>query len=199
MLSNYGPIWLNTHFNHPKEITPEAAAACDRLLRSGIPVNNQTVLLRGVNDTVETQLKLSHCLLKIKVRPYYLFQCDEVQGTEHLRTPVETGINIIEGMRGHTSGLAIPTFVIDLPQGGGKIPVQPNYVLIQTKEELIVRNYKDRIFCFRNPRSSAPSGNGHKNGNGKRAGDPARVPAKQNGKQELAVGTVNENRAVVRP
>jgi lysine 2,3-aminomutase len=184
MLSNYGPIWLNTHFNHPKEVTPEAAAACDRLIRSGVPVNNQTVLLRGIND-------------KIKVRPYYLFQCDEVQGTEHLRTPVETGINIIEGMRGHTSGLAIPTFVIDLPQGGGKIPVQPNYVLIQTKEELIVRNYKDRIFCYRNPRPT-PSGNGHKNGNGKRVTDPVRVAAKQNGKQTIAVGALNENRVIVR-
>jgi lysine 2,3-aminomutase len=197
MLSNYGPIWLNTHFNHPKEVTPEAAAACDRLIRSGVPVNNQTVLLRGINDTVETQLKLSHCLLKIKVRPYYLFQCDEVQGTEHLRTPVETGINIIEGMRGHTSGLAIPTFVIDLPQGGGKIPVQPNYVLIQTKEELIVRNYKDRIFCYRNPRPT-PSGNGHKNGNGKRVTDPVRVAARQNSKQTIAVGALNENRVIVR-
>lgn len=198
MLSKYGPIWLNTHFNHPNEITPEAAAACDRLLRSGMPVNNQTVLLRGINDSAETQLKLSHGLLKIKVRPYYLFQCDEVQGTEHLRTPVETGINIIEDMRGHTSGLAIPNFVIDLPQGGGKIPIQPNYVLIQTKEELIVRNYKDRIFCYRNPRSASPSGNGHKNGNGKRASEPSRVSAKQNGKQALAVGAVDENRAIVR-
>ncbi|MBN2187061.1 MAG: hypothetical protein JW732_06390, partial [Dehalococcoidia bacterium] len=125
-------------------------------------------------------------------------QCDEVQGTEHLRTPVETGITIIEGMRGYTSGLAVPTFVIDLPQGGGKIPVQPNYVLIQTKEELIVRNYKDRIFCYRNPRSSTPSGNGHKNGNGKRASDPVRVSAKQIGKQALAVGAVDEHRAIIR-
>jgi lysine 2,3-aminomutase len=196
MLSKYGTIWLNTHFNHPNEITPEAALACDRLVRSGIPVNNQTVLLKGVNDNVETQMKLSHGLLKIKVRPYYLFQCDEVQGTEHLRTPVETGINIIEAMRGHTSGLAIPTFVIDLPQGGGKIPVQPNYVLIQTKQELIVRNYKDRIFCYRNPRNSASSGNGHKNG--KKTVDPTRSSVRQNGKQSLIVGAVNDNRAVVR-
>jgi lysine 2,3-aminomutase len=141
-------------------------------------------------------MKLSHALLKIKVRPYYLFQCDEVQGTEHLRTPVETGINIIEGMRGHTSGLAIPTFVIDLPQGGGKIPVQPNYVLIQTKQELIVRNFKDRIFCYRNPRGSASSGNGHKNG--KKANEISRLTLGQNGKQALTAGTVNDNRAVVR-
>ena len=153
MLSKYGPIWLNTHFNHPREITPEAAAACDRLLRSGVPVNNQSVLLRGVNDTVETQMKLCQGLLKIKVRPYYLFQCDEVQGTEHLRTPVESGIKIIEGMRGHTSGLAVPTFVIDLPQGGGKVPMQPNYVLAQTEDELLLKNYEGQIFRFRNPNS----------------------------------------------
>ena len=151
VLSKYGPIWLNTHFNHPREITPESAAACDRLLRSGVPVNNQSVLLRGVNDSVETQTKLCQGLLKIKVRPYYLFQCDEVQGTEHLRTPVETGLNIIEGMRGHTSGLAIPTFVIDLPQGGGKIPLQPNYVVSQIDEGLILRNYQGDLFHYRNP------------------------------------------------
>jgi len=152
MLSKQGPIWLNTHFNHPREITPQAAAACDRLLRSGVPVNNQSVLLRGVNDTVETQLKLCQGLLRIKVRPYYLFQCDEVQGTEHLRTPVGTGIKIIEGMRGHTSGLAVPTFVVDLPQGGGKVPLQPNYVLAHTGEELMLRNYQGNIFHYRNPR-----------------------------------------------
>jgi lysine 2,3-aminomutase len=110
------------------------------------------VLLRGINDSIKTQTKLCHGLLKIKVRPYYLFHCDEVQGTEHLRTPVETGIRIIEGMRGHTSGLAIPTFVIDLPDGGGKVPLQPDYVLAQTKEELILRNYKGRFIWYRNPR-----------------------------------------------
>jgi lysine 2,3-aminomutase len=150
MLSKYGPIWLNTQFNHPNEITSESAAACNRLLRAGIPVNNQSVLLRGVNDDVETQTKLCNGLLKIKVRPYYLFQCDEVQGTEHLRTPVETGIKIIDGMRGRTSGLAIPTFVIDLPEGGGKVPLQPNYVLTQTKEELVLRNYQGRFVWNQN-------------------------------------------------
>ncbi|MDH4067743.1 MAG: KamA family radical SAM protein [Dehalococcoidia bacterium] len=151
MLAKYSPIWLNTHFNHVREITPEAAEACDRLVRSGVPVNNQCVLLRGINDTVEAQTTLCHALLKIKVRPYYLFQCDEVQGTEHLRTPVETGIKIIEGMRGHTSGLAIPSFVIDLPRGGGKVPLQPDYVLAQTEDELVLRNYEQRIFHYRNP------------------------------------------------
>jgi lysine 2,3-aminomutase len=151
MLSKYGPIWLNTHFNHPNEITPESAAACDRLLRAGVPVNNQTVLLRGINDNVETMTKLCQGLLKIKVRPYYLFQCDEVQGTEHLRTPVETGVKIIEGMRGHTSGLAVPTFVVDLVDGGGKVPLQPNYVLSMTRDELLLKNYEGKLFRYRNP------------------------------------------------
>ena len=154
MLSKYGPIWLNTHFNHYREITPESMRACDRLLRSGVPVNNQTVLLRGINDTVETQIKLCHGLLKSKVRPYYLFQCDEVQGTEHLRTPVETGIKIIEGLQGHTSGLAIPKFVIDLPFGGGKVPLQPDYVIAKNEDELILKNYQGRLFRFRNPGKS---------------------------------------------
>jgi lysine 2,3-aminomutase len=154
MLSEYGPIWVNTHFNHPRELTADAAKACDRLLRAGVPVNNQTVLLRGVNDNVETMTKLCQGLLRIKVRPYYLFQCDEVQGTEHLHTPVETGIKIIEGLRGHTSGLAIPHFVIDLPFGGGKVPLQPNYVLAQDGGELLIRNYKHNLFRFRNPRQS---------------------------------------------
>ena len=179
MLSKYGPIWVNTHFNHPHEITPEAAVACDKLLRAGIPVNNQSVLLRGVNDSVEIQTKLCHELLRIKVRPYYLFQCDEVRGTEHLRTPVETGIKIIEGLRGHTSGLAIPTFVVDLPQGGGKVPLQPNYVVLQTTEELLIRNYQGRLFHYRNPNTlkSGPAkvggNNGRRNGNVNQLAFPA--------------------------
>lgn len=151
MLSKYGPIWLNTHFNHYQEITSESAQAIDRLVRAGVPVNNQSVLMRGVNDSVETQLKLCQGLLKIKVRPYYLFQCDEVQGTEHLRTPVETGIKIIEGLRGHTSGLAVPAFVIDLPDGGGKVTLQPDYVLAKTGAEMIIRNYQGHLFRYRNP------------------------------------------------
>ena len=171
MLSQYGPIWVNTHFNHPREITPEAALACDKLLRAGIPVNNQAVLLRGVNDNVETQIRLCQALLRIKVRPYYLFQCDEVRGTEHLRTPVETGITIIEEMRGYTSGLAIPTFVVDLPHGGGKVPFQPNYVVLQTAQELLIRNYQGHLFHYRNPRSpkagaaKVASHGGRRNGN----------------------------------
>ena len=151
MLSKYGPIWLNTHFNHYHEITPESARACDRLVRAGVPVNNQCVLMRGINDSVETQMKLGQSLLKSKVRPYYLFQCDEVQGTEHFHTPVETGIKIMEGLRGHTSGLAIPTYVIDLPFGGGKVPLQANYVVAQSEGEIILKNYQGRLFRFRNP------------------------------------------------
>jgi lysine 2,3-aminomutase len=159
ILSKYGPIWLNTHFNHPRELTPEAAGACDRLLRAGVPVNNQSVLLKGVNDSVETQLKLCQGLLKIKVRPYYLFQCDDVQGTEHFWTPVETGVEIIRGMRGFTSGLAVPTFVIDLPNGGGKIPVGPDYILERNDRELTVRNYQGKIIHYQNPGSvKLPSG-----------------------------------------
>jgi lysine 2,3-aminomutase len=165
MLSKYGPIWLNTHFNNPKELTPEAARACDRLLRAGVPVNNQSVLLKGVNDSVETQMKLCQGLLKIKVRPYYLYQCDEVQGTEHLRTPVETGLKIMDGLRGYTSGMAVPTFVIDLPDGGGKIPLQPNYVMSFNDDGLLLRNYKGHIFQYRNPKGHpTTNGNGHKNG-----------------------------------
>ncbi len=163
MLSKHGPIWFNTHFNHPREITPEAAAACDRLLRAGVPVNNQSVLLRGINDSVQTQLKLCQGLLKAKVRPYYLFQCDEVQGTEHLRTPIEVGIKIIEGMRGHTSGLAVPNFVVDLVNGGGKVPLQPNYVLSMTKDELLLKNYEGKVFRYRNPNSSSRRENVVKN------------------------------------
>jgi lysine 2,3-aminomutase len=158
LLAKYGPIWLNTHFNHPSELTPEAGEACDRLLKAGIPVNNQSVLLKGINDSVETMIALCHGLLKAKVRPYYLFQCDEVQGTEHLRTPVEVGVKIIEGMRGHTSGLAIPTFVVDLIDGGGKVPLQPNYVLSINTDELILRNYEGNVYRYRNPHYQITAG-----------------------------------------
>jgi len=196
MLSKYGPIWLNTQFNHPREITPESAAACDRLLRAGIPVNNQSVLLRGINDNVATQTKLCNGLLKIKVRPYYLFQCDEVQGTEHLRTTVETGIKIIEGMRGHTSGLAIPTFVIDLPEGGGKVPLQPNYVLTQTKENLVLRNYQGRFMWYRNPKDKVDSEPGSE------AALTKNLLAEMPGNTERQLQPVrvrNENRSRIRP
>ncbi len=196
MLSTYGPIWLNTQFNHPRELTPESAAACDRLLRAGVPVSNQSVLLRGINDNVETQTKLCNGLLKIKVRPYYLFQCDEVQGTEHLRTPVETGIKIIEGMRGHTSGLAIPTFVIDLPEGGGKVPLQPNYVLTQTKEDLVLRNYQGRFVWYRNPGDKAIS---EPAGEAALANNPLTEMPDETERQLQPVRVRNENRSRIRP
>ena len=151
LCDRYGPIWLNTHFNHPNEVTPEAARAVRELLRAGVPVNNQTVLLRGINDTVEIQKRLSHALLRIRVRPYYLYHADDVRGTEHLRTPVERGLEIIDGLRGHTSGLGVPTFVIDVPGGGGKIPLQPDYVVSWTDDALVVRNYEGLTFTYRNP------------------------------------------------
>ncbi|MSQ33312.1 MAG: KamA family radical SAM protein, partial [Dehalococcoidia bacterium] len=161
MVDKYGPIWLNTHFNHPNEVTAEAEKAVRNLLRAGVPVNNQSVLLRGINDSVETQLELVHALMRIRVRPYYLFHADNVRGTEHLRTSVWKGIEIIEGLRGHTSGLAVPTFVVDVPGGGGKIPLQPNYLLSMTDDELVLRNYEGLVFRYRNPRPegrSAPAG-----------------------------------------
>jgi len=197
MLSKYGPIWLNTHFNHPREITSESAAVCDRLLRSGVPVNNQSVLLRGVNDSVETQTKLCQGLLRIKVRPYYLYQCDEVQGTEHLRTPVETGLDIIEGMRGHTSGLAVPAFVVDLPQGGGKVPLQPNYVVSQADMGLILRNYEGKVFHYRNPSGSKSLRRNGKN-NGKKAHATSATPSAVAESQLSSIGVRNEDRTVVR-
>lgn len=174
MLQKYHPIWLSTHFNHPREVTPEAAAACDRLLRAGVPVNNQSVLLKGVNDSVETMTQLVHALLRIRVRPYYLYQCDPVRGAEHLRTPLSKGIEIIEGLRGHTSGLAIPQFVIDAPGGGGKIPVGPEYLLSYDAAtgRARLRNYKGLEYEHNDPQSSSsPNGRGNgakgQNGNGR--------------------------------
>jgi lysine 2,3-aminomutase len=162
VLSNHLPVWLNTHFNHPNELTPESAAACQKIIRAGIPVNNQSVLMRGVNDSVETMLKLCHGLLRMSVRPYYLFQCDPIHGAEHLRTNVWTGVEIIEKMRGHTSGLAIPTFVVDT-EGGGKVPLNPNYLMYATEDSLVLRNYAGKIFNYRNP-APLPRRRARKNG-----------------------------------
>jgi lysine 2,3-aminomutase len=135
-------VWLNTHFNHPREITADAARAVERLLRAGIPVNNQSVLLRGVNDSVDVMRELVQGLLRIKVRPYYLYHCDDVVGAAHLRTSVRRGLEILEGLRGHTTGFAIPTFVVDAPGGGGKIPLMPNYLVSQGENSLVVRNFE---------------------------------------------------------
>jgi lysine 2,3-aminomutase len=145
LLEKYHPIWINTHFNHPNEITPESAKACDRLLRAGIPVNNQAVLLRGVNDCPYTMRDLVQGLMKIRVRPYYLYLCDQVMGAEHFRTSVGEGIEIIEFLRGHTSGLAVPQFVMDAPGGGGKIPLMPNYLLGQYGDSVVYRNFEGVI------------------------------------------------------
>ena len=128
MLAKYHPLWMNIHVNHPNEITPELARACDRLSRAGIPLGNQSVLLAGVNDCVHIQRELVQRLVEIRVRPYYLYQCDLVEGAGHFRTPVGKGLEIIEGLRGHTSGYAVPQFIVDAPGGGGKIPVMPNYL-----------------------------------------------------------------------
>jgi len=151
VLEKYGPIWINTHFNHPREVTAEAAEACKRLVRCGIPVNNQAVLLKGVNDDPVTIKSLVHALMRACVRPYYLYHCDPVKGAHHFRTTVAKGLEIIENLRGHTSGLAIPTYVIDAPGGGGKIPIQPNYLLSYEQGRAIVRNFQGRIFVYDDP------------------------------------------------
>lgn len=151
MLKKYHPIWLNVHFNHPNEITPESAAACARLADAGIPLGNQSVLLAGVNDCVHVMRKLVNDLVRIRVRPYYIYVCDLSLGLSHFRTPVSKGIEIIEGLRGHTSGYCIPTFVVDAPGGGGKVPVMPNYVLSQTPRKVILRNFEGVITTYTEP------------------------------------------------
>jgi len=151
MLKKYRPIWVNTHFNHPNEITKESAQACDRMLCAGIPVNNQTVLLKDINDDVETMTKLCQGLLRIGVRPYYLFHCDPVSGTSHFRTSIDKGLEIIKGMRGFTSGLAVPTYVVDGLDGQGKVPLQPDYMLSKEKNHLVLKGYKGEIFNYYNP------------------------------------------------
>jgi lysine 2,3-aminomutase len=148
MLKKYSPLWISIHFNHPKEITKRCKIACDMLADSGIPLGSQTVLLKGINDRPYIMKKLMHELLKIRVRPYYIYQCDPVRGTSHFRTPVAVGINIMEKLRGHTSGYAVPTYVIDAPGGGGKIPVSPNYILSQAKGKYVLRNYKGKIYTY---------------------------------------------------
>lgn len=151
MLKKYHPIWLNTHFNHPNEITEESARACAMLADAGIPLGNQTVLLAGVNDCVHVMKNLVHKLVSMRVRPYYIYQCDLSMGLEHFRTPVSKGIEIIEGLRGHTSGYCVPTFVVDAPGGGGKTPVMPNYVISQTPNKVILRNFEGVITTYTEP------------------------------------------------
>ncbi|MBU3091295.1 lysine 2,3-aminomutase [Clostridium sp. CF011] len=153
MLKKYHPIWLNTHFNHPNEITEEAKLACARLSNAGVPLGNQSVLLRGVNDCAHIMMELVHELVKIRVRPYYIYQCDLSMGLEHFRTPVSKGIEIIEALRGHTSGFCVPTFVVDAPGGGGKIPVMPTYIISQSPEKVVLRNFEGVITTYEQPTS----------------------------------------------
>jgi lysine 2,3-aminomutase len=151
VLRKYHPFWMSVHFLHPDECTPESARACGRLADAGIPLGCQTVLLRGVNDNVETMRQLMHRLLLMRVRPYYLYQCDPISGSAHFRTSVYKGLEIIEGLRGHTTGYAVPTLVIDAPGGGGKIPLQPNYVLGRDGDDLLLRNYEGKVYRYPDP------------------------------------------------
>lgn len=151
MLKKYHPIWLNTHFNHPNEVTEDSKAACERLADAGIPLGNQSVLLRGINDCTNIMKRLVHKLVMMRVRPYYIYQCDLSMGLEHFRTPVSKGIEIIEGLRGHTSGYAVPTFVVDAPGGGGKTPVMPNYVISQAPGKVVLRNFEGVITTYTEP------------------------------------------------
>jgi lysine 2,3-aminomutase len=155
LLRRFHPLYVNTHFNHPKEITLEAAEACGRLADAGIPLGNQNVLLRAVNDCPYIIKDLMHALLRIRVRPYYLYQCDLSPGLEHFRTTVARGIEIVELLRGHTSGLAVPTYVIDAPGGGGKIPVAPQYLISQAEGKVVLRNYEGLIAAYTEPETRA--------------------------------------------
>ncbi len=148
MLKKYHPIYVNTHFNHPREITPQAREACERLAEAGIPLGCQSVLMKGVNDDPATLKELMHKLLAMRVRPYYLYQADLTRGTNHFRTRVETGMQIMQELRGYTTGLAVPHFVIDAPGGGGKIPLMPDYVVKFDEKELILRNFEGKQYCY---------------------------------------------------
>ncbi len=151
MLKKHHPLFISIHTNHPRELTTEVRDALIRLADAGIPLGNQSVMLRGVNDTVEVQKTLIHKLLMCRVKPYYLYQCDLINGSSHLRTPVAEGVAIIEGLRGHTTGYAIPQFVIDGPGGGGKIPINPNYVVDTSTERITLRNFEGEIFEYPDP------------------------------------------------
>jgi lysine 2,3-aminomutase len=157
MLMKFHPLWLNIHVNHPNEISLELEQACDRLTKAGIPLGNQSVLLAVVNDNIHIQRELVQKLVRIRVRPYYLYQCDLVEGAGHFRTPVAKGIEIMEGLRGHTSGYAVPQYIIDAPGGGGKIPVMPNYLLSMSDHKIILRNYEGYVTTYEEPTDYVPS------------------------------------------
>lgn len=153
MIKKHHPVWINTHFNHPRELTPDSERALAKLSDAGIPLGNQTVLLRGVNDCPMIIKKLMHLLVKNRVRPYYLYQCDLSRGIEHFRTPVAKGIEIMEALIGHTSGFSVPTYVVDAPGGGGKISVLPNYQLSMTNTKTVLRNYEGVICVYEEPKN----------------------------------------------
>ncbi len=150
MLKKYQPIWINTHFNHPRELTDKARAACAAIVDAGIPLGNQSVLLKGINDDAETMKQLLLSLVQARVRPYYLYQCDLSQGLSHFRTPVSKGVEIIQALTGNISGYAIPKFVIDAPGGGGKIPIGPEYVVAVEPDRLVLKNYAGDLFYYPN-------------------------------------------------
>lgn len=156
MLRRHNPLWMSIHFMHPAELTPEVQQACGRLADAGIPLGSQTVLVRGVNDDVETMKRLVHGLLKVRVRPYYLYQCDPISGSGHFRTSVAKGLEIIAGLRGHTTGYAVPTLVVDAPGGGGKIPLLPDPVVGHDGQSILLRNYEGRTFRYPDARSECP-------------------------------------------
>jgi len=154
MLKRFHPLYLNIHFNHPDEITPEVATACGLLADAGIPLGSQTVLLKGINDDPEIMQRLMHKLLTIRVKPYYLYQADLIKGTEHFRTTVEKGLEIIEALQGHTTGFAVPKYVIDAPGGGGKVPVSPQTLIGLTPENAVIKNYEGKTYRYPQPRST---------------------------------------------
>lgn len=158
MLKKHQPVFVHTHFNHPKECTAEAFEACAKIADAGCPINNQMVLMKGINDDPQVVKRLNHLLLMMRVRPYYIFQCDMSQGISHFRTPIDVGINIIEHLRGHTSGMAVPHFVIDAPGGGGKIPLLPQYVISKSDTELVLRNYKHERYTYMQPNRESDKG-----------------------------------------
>ena len=156
ILKKYHPVWLNTHFNHSLEITEEAKKACDMLSMAGVPLGNQAVILAGINDSTAIMKKLMHDLVKTRVRPYYIYQCDLSEGIGHFRAPVSKGLEIIEGLRGHTSGYAVPEFVVDAPGGGGKITLQPNYLISQSPDKVVLRNFEGVISSYPEPKNYVP-------------------------------------------
>jgi lysine 2,3-aminomutase len=164
VLKKYHPLFMSLHFAHPDELTPETAEACRRLADAGIPLGSQTVLLKGINDNVATMKKLMQGLLKIRVRPYYIYQCDPVLGSSHFRTSVKKGLDIIQGLRGHTSGYAVPSFVIDAPGGGGKIPLLPEYFQGWDGQDAILKNYEGKTFRYPDRFGARKTATSQKNG-----------------------------------